>query len=71
MLLPGRDVYISSLGFYKCKHRFMQVTFYLQSEPEEMPPEAKMRMKNIGRYILYFSNSFIEVSVPLQEPLWI
>ena len=21
----------------------------LQSEPEEMPPEAKMRMKNIGR----------------------
>lgn len=21
-----------------------------QSEPEEMPPEAKMRMKNIGRY---------------------
>ena len=22
----------------------------MQSEPEEMPPEAKMRMKNIGRY---------------------
>lgn len=22
----------------------------VQSEPEEMPPEAKMRMKNIGRY---------------------
>lgn len=31
-----------------------QVYFYCfpvaQSEPEEMPPEAKMRMKNIGRY---------------------
>lgn len=27
----------------------------MQSEPEEMPPEAKMRMKNIGRYRLYFT----------------
>ena len=27
-----------------------RLTFPLmQSEPEEMPPEAKMRMKNIGR----------------------
>jgi len=24
------------------------------SEPEEMPPEAKMRMKNIGRYIFFY-----------------
>lgn len=32
--------------------------FMFQSEPEEMPPEAKMRMKNIGRLdlILYQSN---------------
>lgn len=26
------------------------------SEPEEMPPEAKMRMKNIGRYIFVYKN---------------
>lgn len=24
------------------------------SEPEEMPPEAKMRMRNIGRYFISF-----------------
>jgi len=29
---------------FKCQFCFM-----FQSEPEEMPPEAKMRMKNIGR----------------------
>lgn len=52
-----------STNNYKVIHRFlfggqlclMQSSlflsfFFLQSEPEEMPPEAKMRMKNIGRY---------------------
>ena len=31
-----------------------RLTFPLmQSEPEEMPPEAKMRMKNIGRLAVW------------------
>lgn len=33
--------------------------FTFQSEPEEMPPEAKMRMKNIGRFVLTFLKLYI------------
>lgn len=63
---------------FKCQFRNL---FYLmfQSEPEEMPPEAKMRMKNIGRLdfiwiqlnlILIVSYSIVLYNTVLLTTFW-